>query len=432
MAPTETLIEQDVISWDCPHCRRSNPVTSAKCSGCGKMKPVDSFIDIGDLDLDPKTKAIVTNAVLDGDFEIGHGGPLKVPQTSYKRSVKKVVEVPVSRKVKVPTVTPQIVDTEEVQRVKVRRHVMEPGYKWVEEAYTDIEEKPATRMKEVWIKKLVPEQYMKKVEVRKTRQVKVPTTVTREVEGWADITVPATKVVNVPGYRIDEVKDTKLMEIEGWQEIELVPRVKDKIRIERTRVLDEDRHRRVERKIGHELLLAEEADRVDVDTDSQPSDRPGVFVTTGPVVLDGTEQRSTMKRSRQFMRSVPRVVRTIKSAPVFEETTWENEVFAMFHFTLANHPNGLMIVEVKPGGYAEQYRMRVGEIIRNADGRPITCLRDWRTVLRSKTPNSDLRLVILSKQGETRHVKVALIGYDPRVYRQQLGDTIMDTARSWG
>ena len=67
----------------------------------------------------------------------------------------------------------------------------------VEEEYTDFEETTAYRLKEVWVKKLVPEAYVKKVEVKRSRMVQVPTTVTQEI--------PVEKEVKITRKQIKEV-----------------------------------------------------------------------------------------------------------------------------------------------------------------------------------------------------------------------------------
>eukprot|EP00823_Brevimastigomonas_motovehiculus_P002779 TRINITY_DN1659_c0_g1_i1.p1 TRINITY_DN1659_c0_g1~~TRINITY_DN1659_c0_g1_i1.p1 ORF type:complete len:299 (-),score=71.52 TRINITY_DN1659_c0_g1_i1:142-1038(-) len=85
---------------------------------------------------------------------------------------------------------PQTGQTLERTLVKKKKTIEIPTFKTVTEKYRTIEEVPATRQKEIWVKQVVPETYMKKVEVEKTREVKVPVRDLKEVEEEIDIEPP--------------------------------------------------------------------------------------------------------------------------------------------------------------------------------------------------------------------------------------------------
>jgi hypothetical protein len=69
-----------------------------------------------------------------------------------RKKVLRRVEVPFTRQVKVPTQTVQIVPTTVETKVPVKKLVQVPGYKTVDETYTEYEEREAIREKEIWVK----------------------------------------------------------------------------------------------------------------------------------------------------------------------------------------------------------------------------------------------------------------------------------------
>eukprot|EP01005_Ploeotia_sp_CARIB1_P001614 NODE_52_length_1973_cov_217.807692_g51_i0.p1 GENE.NODE_52_length_1973_cov_217.807692_g51_i0~~NODE_52_length_1973_cov_217.807692_g51_i0.p1 ORF type:complete len:396 (+),score=140.93 NODE_52_length_1973_cov_217.807692_g51_i0:238-1425(+) len=211
----------------------------------------------------------------------------------YRRKVKRIVEVPCPRKVKVPVMSKKIINTTEKQRVKSTELQVVEEWKEVPETYTEIEEVECIRMKEVWVKKIVPQKYTKKVEVEKSKMVKVPVQTTQEVEVWKEVDVPIQKEIDVPGYRIDEVVDTKIVEVDGWQEIELLPHLKDlgTLKVEAAREISGPTGKHSKRKTGQ--IYSVEDERLDqVDTDSDTDDEKNHTLSyEGNVIIDGTESR---------------------------------------------------------------------------------------------------------------------------------------------
>ena len=123
-----------------------------------------------------------------------------------RKKIVKTVEVPVVKTVKVPI------------KMKGNNKDVEKAYHVVEEKYTDYEDKRAVREREIWVKRIVKEEYTKKVPVTKTRTKKVPlppgTTYDVVPEAEAD------------GYRIDTVEDVEQVEVEEWADFELRPVLK--------------------------------------------------------------------------------------------------------------------------------------------------------------------------------------------------------------
>ena len=122
------------------------------------------------------------------------------------------VEVPYVRQVKVPVTTQQLVPVLVERKVRTRQLVEEPSTRVVDEAYEETVFRPAVRAKDIWVKRTVQEAYQQPVVVRRTRQVTVPSTVLRAVDGYEVVQVRENRAVQVDGYRIDEVQDSKLVE----------------------------------------------------------------------------------------------------------------------------------------------------------------------------------------------------------------------------
>eukprot|EP00343_Euplotes_focardii_P010805 CAMPEP_0205826952 /NCGR_PEP_ID=MMETSP0206-20130828/30324_1 /ASSEMBLY_ACC=CAM_ASM_000279 /TAXON_ID=36767 /ORGANISM="Euplotes focardii, Strain TN1" /LENGTH=396 /DNA_ID=CAMNT_0053127333 /DNA_START=17 /DNA_END=1206 /DNA_ORIENTATION=- len=181
--------------------------------------PNDPYCNPGPVrDYDP---SIYDRAISISDPRIVQEGNECPP--NVRRRVIRRVEVPYSRRVKVPTTTQQVVPTMVEQRVRTKKLVSVPGFESVKESYTAFEEQQAFREREVWVKQLVKEPYMKRVPVQRFRTVQKPTTRIQEVEAEAIVQVPSSKVISVPGYRVDEVQDSKVVEVEEYQSYRMQP-----------------------------------------------------------------------------------------------------------------------------------------------------------------------------------------------------------------
>ena len=144
--------------------------------------------------------------------------------SNMRRVVVREVEVPFTRKVKVPIKQTVIEPITVTKRVKVKRLVEVPSTKEVEEEYTEIAHRKKIVKKEVWVKQIVEEEVDEPYEVKKTRMITVPTTKLEEVEEWQTVEVQEDRKVEKDSFRIDEVEDTKLVEVQEEQVFELVPR----------------------------------------------------------------------------------------------------------------------------------------------------------------------------------------------------------------
>lgn len=81
-----------------------------------------------------------------------------------------------------------------------------------EEEYLEIEEHLAVRRKEVWVKKLIEEQYTKRTPVRKTRKVQRRTSLIVEEDDLEE----------VAAYRVDEIDEVKERETRAVSRFEVV------------------------------------------------------------------------------------------------------------------------------------------------------------------------------------------------------------------
>lgn len=117
----------------------------------------------------------------------------------------RTIQVPYTKTVRVPVQGTGLVQVTVNKPVARQQLVEVPTYKDVRETYTVTETRPAVRQKEIWVKKTVPEKYMKQVEVPRTRVVRVPTTEMKQVEGYTTREVTEGRPMSVEGYRIDEI-----------------------------------------------------------------------------------------------------------------------------------------------------------------------------------------------------------------------------------
>jgi hypothetical protein len=149
---------------------------------------------------EPFTATAVTahSAALDAAVLSDNGFPV------VRKKIVRTVEVPVTRTVKVP-----------IQLLPDAATGAKKAFHVVNETYTDYVERPAVRHREVWVKRVVPEQFTQKVAVTRTRQVKVPVA---EGSGYR-VVAPQ----DADAWRIDTVQDTKLVEVEEWADFELRP-----------------------------------------------------------------------------------------------------------------------------------------------------------------------------------------------------------------
>eukprot|EP00998_Keelungia_sp_KM082_P012194 NODE_850_length_1595_cov_208.382834_g840_i0.p1 GENE.NODE_850_length_1595_cov_208.382834_g840_i0~~NODE_850_length_1595_cov_208.382834_g840_i0.p1 ORF type:complete len:428 (+),score=109.23 NODE_850_length_1595_cov_208.382834_g840_i0:75-1358(+) len=373
------------------------------------------------------------------------------PRQVFRRKVIKKVEVPITRKVKVPCMQQKLVEDVEIQKVKTKKQVQKQGVKLVEEAYTEIEEQPATRVREIWVKKLVKEPYMKKVEVRKTRTVEVPCVTTEEIEVEEEVRVPTTRVVDVQAFRVDEIKDTKIVEVEGWQEVELIPRIKDSaIKIERSRDV-ENKRRILERRIGQARYDEEDQrlDNVDTDSEDEPEE-DGMMKYEADVQLDGTETRTKPKgRHRQqspsakFVTAPAPATTVLPAVPTPAHATTQQHVYVpqppaktvptpparatparaqkpsgmTFGFRLVEKGDkGLLVTQVTEGGFAHMYDIKVSDTIRAVDMKAVSTIRQWRKALSTKQSGAEMMVTVERSSGESINLMITLDNFDPQPY----------------
>eukprot|EP00992_Anisonema_acinus_P014003 TRINITY_DN9048_c0_g1_i1.p1 TRINITY_DN9048_c0_g1~~TRINITY_DN9048_c0_g1_i1.p1 ORF type:complete len:343 (+),score=66.63 TRINITY_DN9048_c0_g1_i1:44-1030(+) len=247
-------------------------------------------------DLDPAVAAALKSGKFDRLEVDPSSTELPAERQTFRRRVKTEVEVPVTRKVKVPTMTEEEIEEEVMVKVRTTEHVSEPATKEVEEEYFELEDVVDYELKEVWIKKVVAQAVVKKVEVRKTRMATVETTVVREVEVEKEVPVRRKRIVQVPGFRVDEITDVRKVEVEGWQEVELVPQIREfgKVTIDRTAPVAGPAGRIVERKAG---TVCDTMDpRLDqIDTDDE-TDEPQTIHSHGAVTIADTDARHIRKQ----------------------------------------------------------------------------------------------------------------------------------------
>lgn len=304
-----------------------------------------------------------------------------------ERSVTKLVQVPVTREVRVPASIERVVESREVREIPVSKVREEKMIREVQEDYVDYEERPATRMKEVWVKKEVPETYVERVPVPKTRVVQVPYTTTREYTEMQRVEVPVTKVVHEPGYRTDHVVELETHEVVGKQKVEWIPHVVDEWAEERD--LGVRDRRVVERREG-QVVYPEHG-----HTDSHyhtystlPAGHSHSTSHAGPT-HSTHHVGPTFGRSHSEQGSVARIpspTRQLYNNSVLSETPKSPGMFAQWDTLGDNHFGvyvketvlGLVVKAVAPGSPASAAGIQPGDILLTVDSLEVYSLDEWR------------------------------------------------------
>jgi hypothetical protein len=137
--------------------------------------------------------------------EMSMSGNRGISDLSEETRRTRTIQVPYTKTVRVPVHGTGLVKVTVNKPVAKQKLVEVPTYKDVRQQYTVTESRPAVRQKEIWVKKTVPEKYMKQVEVPRTRIVRVPSMQMKEVDGYTTQTVTEGRPMSVEGYRIDEI-----------------------------------------------------------------------------------------------------------------------------------------------------------------------------------------------------------------------------------
>lgn len=299
-----------------------------------------------------------------------------------ERKVVRQVEVPYTRQVKVPVKQQKIVPTKVMKKVKTTKLVEVPSFEYRDETYTEIVEQPAMRDKEVWVKKIVPEKYMEKVPVTRTRQVKVPTTVIQEVDDYEVVEVSGSRVEQSDGYRIDEVEDTKLVEVEEFQKFRLRPEPEGPARVHDARDIGYGEDNPMGRRVG-----AHTYDRYDPRVRDLPTDHQTSHTNFAPrtrpksASARGRKERERQLQQQQYANlSRPGSARSTRSA---------NREPKPLGIKLSNtaERNCVAVTAVSRGSVAEQAGVRRGDALLRVNNQPTRSLKEFRRVVTASHGN---------------------------------------------
>lgn len=334
----------------------------------------------------PAPHAIYEQAIRISSPRLVDDGEMNVPRTVQRRVVRQV-EVPFTRTVKVPVKTRKIVPVVVQKKVRTNKLVEVPSWTTADEEYTEIVEQPAIRQREVWVKKVVPEKYMKKVEVKKSRKVKVPTTVLKNVEDYEVVEVTENKAVEVDGFRVDQVEDSKLVEVEEYQTYELHPQPTGESSVLGTRDIGPVRgagHH--SRRIGNEVYHPMDERTRDIEHDEAPDD---VYRTRG-----GYSNRNVPALRGAGSQSARPSVRSAQIQPNYNDDMQggssaddANSAFtSKIGFRVRNtNQNGVVVYRVAPGEAAERAGLHVSDVVIYANNKPTRNLTEFRSVVNNST-----------------------------------------------
>lgn len=313
-----------------------------------------------------------------------HPEPMDYPE-SVERRVTRQVEVPYTRQVRVPVKHKRIVPTKVQQRVKTKRLVEVPSFEEVNEEYTEIMDQPAVRNKEIWVKKVVPEHYMAKVPVKRTRKVTRPTTVIKEVDDYQVVEVDGSKAVEVDGYRIDEVQDTKLMEVNEVQNYRLYSQPDGAPHVQNTREVGLGNTMNMSRRMGTQVY-----NPFDEQVKNLPEDNSR-FAQTLP-----NARASTSIPGRRSRRVGTAISRTRAPRPLRS---------CGFQLVDCNNANGVLVKCVSDGSAAKEAGINTNDIITRVNNRPTRSMAEFKRIIATAGKSTDITL----NRRSMGNIKISLI-----------------------
>lgn len=288
-------------------------------------------------------------------------GPLDYPQ-NVERTVTRQVEVPYTRQVKVPVRRNKIVSTKVQHRIPTKRLVEVPSFEVVDEEYTEIMDQPAVRNKEIWVKKVVPEHYMKKIPVTKMRQVTKPTTVIKEVDDFQVVELDGTKAIEVDGYRIDEVQDMRVQEIEEIQNYRLHPQPDGEARVQDVRDVSSFNQ---SRRIGTHVYSPD-----DMRVTNLPQDNSASMASTLPSIRARTSVPGS--RARRTGTSIPR-------SRLRASTQQLRPIGCLLMDS--DGSSGCLVKRVNAGSVASESGLCANDLITYVNNRPTRNMNEFKNVI---------------------------------------------------
>lgn len=299
------------------------------------------------------------------------GEPIPLPQDQMQTTQElklRTVKVPFTRKVKVPVKTQRIVPVRVQRRVPTKRVVEVDGFKEVEETYTEVQERPAIRKKAIYIKKMVPERYVKRVEVPRTRRVRVPVKVKREVDDFDTVSVVEQRPVEVQGYRVDELQESKVMEVPPGHPHYNLPSARQSANPSSTR-----------RVRGNQVYHPEDERVVDLAVDyDQPASRSTSRIgKVGSAIVQKQKPRPKKSSRKPALSSRRRAM-----APP-----------AKIGLRLAEgHEQGCVVSRVNRGGSSDQAGLQVQDVVMYVNNRPTRNKAEFKEIISSN--NGPLYLTV--------------------------------------
>jgi len=343
------------------------------------------------INYNPDAGAIYDRALRISSPRMAEDNTDDVSRTIQKKVIRQV-EVPFTRTVKVPVKTRKIVPTKVQKKVKTKKLVEVPSFKMVDESYTEVVEQPAVRNKEIWVKKIVPERYMQKVPITKVRQVKVPTTIIKEVDDYEIVEVSGSKAIEVDGYRVDTVEDSKLLEVEEYQNYEFRPFAAGPAKLLQSKEVGPVRGKHHSRAVGNEVFHVQDERLRDIDLDSIPDDmarasiqdRPQSQGNNAPQYNRGPPPGSQSQRGRTPQGARPQAAAQQRQA-------------APIGMKLRNtNSNGVLVYQVNPGEAAERAGVNTNDVVTYVNNRPTRNLTEFREVINN---SSGPLLVQIARRG---------------------------------
>jgi hypothetical protein len=331
---------------------------------------------------------------------LGAGGGICAPQASASggpcREVvrgSRLVDVPITRQVMTPVMQERLVTTMRKELVPTTEYVQAVEYVTQDQACVEYEQRPTVRMRETWVRQMVPETVYENIPVQRVRQVTVPQTVTREVVTMKEVEVPVQEVVQEQCFRIDEVQEVAQREVAVMQEVEWVPRIV--AQWEEDGGIVSDYQPTAQRTLGYECApstsgVPQQRSR----PTAMGSDRGQLYA--GPA--DAGKPRVSPFKEERRDRSVPprssvpgqysgpsAAYGVPARAPTEAAPPSKSQHFRVhLGLSLMQVRDHLAIKDIAPGGLAERAGLQPGDLVVAIDNVPVGSHEDFQTQIRGK------------------------------------------------
>lgn len=233
---------------------------------------------------------------------------------------------------------------------------------------------------------------MQKVPITKVRQVKVPTTVIKEVDDYEIVEVAGSKAIEVDGYRVDTVEDSKLLEVEEYQNYEFRPFAAGPAKLLQSKEVGPVRGKHHSRAVGNEVFHVMDERLRDIDLDSIPDDMARASIQNRPQSQGNNVSQNSRGPQPGSQSQRGRTPQGVRPAPAARQ----NEAAPIGMKLRNTNSNGVLVYQVNPGEAAERAGVNSNDVVTYVNNRPTRNLTEFREVINN---SSGPLLVQIARRG---------------------------------